>query len=244
MKETLRMHPPGTLLVPRQSMQNVQVQEHYVPAKTRVLINALAIGRYPKSWNAPDEFWPKRFMETTGKSSCVDFQLIPIRRRPENVPRNELCNYNYGTCTGKSYTLVRVGTSYGNWRGGRHGWSLWHNCWKEKPPSLDCLRALQVGLCDLFFSLQRARIERKLCWLGEIIGHGSVWLSACITKKLVCPWWSSFSTSNPSSNVMYENGLFKLYPSNSRFSRPIIRWFSYKRIICIVMCIHHVFYKF
>lgn len=41
------MHPPGTLLVPRQSMQNVQVQEYYVPAKTRVLINALELEGIP-----------------------------------------------------------------------------------------------------------------------------------------------------------------------------------------------------
>lgn len=82
-KETLRLHPPSPMLIPRQSMQNVQIQESFIPAKTRVLSNAWAIGRDPKSWEAPDQFWPERFTKCNGKSSCVDFkghdfQLVPF----------------------------------------------------------------------------------------------------------------------------------------------------------------------
>ncbi|PIA27964.1 hypothetical protein AQUCO_07400068v1 [Aquilegia coerulea] len=80
-KETLRLHPPNSLLVPRESMEKVQIQGYDIPAKTTVIINAFAIGRDPKSWEEPEKFWPKRFLN--GNSTSVDFkgqdfQLIPF----------------------------------------------------------------------------------------------------------------------------------------------------------------------
>ncbi|PIA30302.1 hypothetical protein AQUCO_05600018v1 [Aquilegia coerulea] len=80
-KETLRLHPPVPLLVPRESMEKVQIQGYDIPAKTTVLINAFVIGRDPKLWDEPEKFWPKRFLN--GGSVSVDFkgqdfQLIPF----------------------------------------------------------------------------------------------------------------------------------------------------------------------
>lgn len=49
-KETLRQHAP--LIVTRESSSSVQskLQGNYIPPKTKVLINAWAIQRDPKSW--------------------------------------------------------------------------------------------------------------------------------------------------------------------------------------------------
>lgn len=39
MKETLRLHPPGPLLVPHFSMSDCDVEGYIIPSRTRVVIN-------------------------------------------------------------------------------------------------------------------------------------------------------------------------------------------------------------
>lgn len=80
-KETLRLHPPGPILVPHESMENVKIHGYDIPSKTQIIVNAYAIGRDPNSWEEPDRFWPNRFL--TGSDASVDFkgqdfQLIPF----------------------------------------------------------------------------------------------------------------------------------------------------------------------
>ncbi|KAL6652519.1 hypothetical protein ACP70R_011444 [Stipagrostis hirtigluma subsp. patula] len=60
-RESMRLHPPAPLLVPRETTEPITVHGCEIPAGTRVLVNATAIGKDPDAWG-PDEarFVPER----------------------------------------------------------------------------------------------------------------------------------------------------------------------------------------
>ncbi|KAF7838233.1 cytochrome P450 71A9-like [Senna tora] len=79
-KESLRLHPPAPLLLPRETTQACTIKGFHIPAKTRVFVNAKAIATDPNGgWENPLEFKPERFLE-----SSVDhykgqrFEMLPF----------------------------------------------------------------------------------------------------------------------------------------------------------------------
>ncbi|KAH7663720.1 Cytochrome P450 B-class protein [Dioscorea alata] len=77
-KEILRLHPPAPLLVPRESMDNCQLEGYKIPRQCRVIINCWAITRDPKEWDMPNEFVPERFVNNTMDFKGQDFKYIPF----------------------------------------------------------------------------------------------------------------------------------------------------------------------
>jgi cytochrome P450 len=77
-KETLRLHPPAPLLLPRECGQACDINGYHIPIKTKVIINAWAIARDPNYWNEPEKFYPERFIDSTIDYKGSNFEYIPF----------------------------------------------------------------------------------------------------------------------------------------------------------------------
>lgn len=93
-KETLRLHPPIPLLVPRKAVQDTEFMGYFVPKDTQVFVNTWAIGRDPNVWDEPLVFKPERFCDINNKSYKSDYrgqhyEFIPFgagRRMCAGIP--------------------------------------------------------------------------------------------------------------------------------------------------------------
>ncbi|XP_024029885.1 cytochrome P450 71D9-like [Morus notabilis] len=77
-KEILRLHPPAPLLVPRECREKCEINGFEIPEKTRVIINASAIGRDPRYWTEPESFIPERFLDSSIDFKGTNFEFIPF----------------------------------------------------------------------------------------------------------------------------------------------------------------------
>ncbi|KAL6900964.1 hypothetical protein ACP4OV_005640 [Aristida adscensionis] len=77
-KETLRLHPPAPLLLPREADSTTEVMGYTIPKGARVLVNVWAMGRDEDIWPEPEKFMPERFLDREVDMRGGDFELIPF----------------------------------------------------------------------------------------------------------------------------------------------------------------------
>ncbi|CAN4085946.1 unnamed protein product [Withania somnifera] len=78
-KESLRLHPPNPILIPRESMEDVKLLGYYhIPARTQAVVNVWAIGRDPLLWEKPDKYRPERFLNSDIDVKGLNFELLPF----------------------------------------------------------------------------------------------------------------------------------------------------------------------
>ncbi|KAK8943006.1 Cytochrome P450 71D10 [Platanthera zijinensis] len=85
--ETLRLHPPAPLLLPRGNQEDCEVMGYMIPAGSTVMVNAWAIGRDPNTWKEPEAFRPERFdMEDRIELKRTNFEFIPFGAGRRSCP--------------------------------------------------------------------------------------------------------------------------------------------------------------
>uniref|UniRef100_A0A5B7AK51 Putative ferulate 5-hydroxylase n=1 Tax=Davidia involucrata TaxID=16924 RepID=A0A5B7AK51_DAVIN len=93
-KETLRLHPPIPLLL-HETSEDAEVAGYFIPAKSRVMINAWAIGRDKNSWEDPETFRPSRFLkDNVPDFKGSNFEFIPFGSGRRSCPGMQLGLYS------------------------------------------------------------------------------------------------------------------------------------------------------
>ncbi|XP_048542472.1 desmethyl-deoxy-podophyllotoxin synthase-like [Triticum urartu] len=124
-KETLRLHPPATLIL-RECRAACRVLGFEVPAGAMVLVNAWAIGRDAASWGADaEEFRPERF-----DGSGVDFKGTDLEYIPFGAGRR--------MCPGVAFGLANVELALAS--------LLYHFEWEVPEPGEELDMAEAMGL--------------------------------------------------------------------------------------------------
>ncbi|KAL5168520.1 Cytochrome P450 71D8 [Glycine soja] len=77
-KETLRLHPPTPLLIPRECSEETIIAGYEIPVKTKVMINVWAICRDPKYWTDAERFVPERFEDSSIDFKGNNFEYLPF----------------------------------------------------------------------------------------------------------------------------------------------------------------------
>ncbi|XP_065862579.1 cytochrome P450 71D445-like [Euphorbia lathyris] len=77
-KETLRLHPPLALLLPRECREKCSIYGYEIPEKSKVIINAWAMGRDPNYWNEAEKFNPERFIDSSIDYKGANFEYLPF----------------------------------------------------------------------------------------------------------------------------------------------------------------------
>ncbi|XP_038689433.1 cytochrome P450 71D9-like [Tripterygium wilfordii] len=77
-KETLRLHPPLPLLLPRECREICQILGYDIPVKAQIIVNAWAIGRDPNYWIDAEKFYPERFANSSIDYKGNNFEFIPF----------------------------------------------------------------------------------------------------------------------------------------------------------------------
>lgn len=125
-KETLRLHPPVPLLIPRENFTSTKIKGYDIPSNTTVFVNAWAIQRDLEFWNEPEEFRPERFVDNPIEYMGKDYEFIPFGSGRRGCPgisigvsvvelvlANLLFWFDWGLPDGEDYEKLDMTENFG-----------------------------------------------------------------------------------------------------------------------------------
>ncbi|XP_065882210.1 cytochrome P450 71D445-like [Euphorbia lathyris] len=77
-KETLRLHPPAPLLVPRECRESCVIDGYDIPVNSKILVNAWGMARDNTIWDEAEKFIPERFIGTSLDYKGTNYEYIPF----------------------------------------------------------------------------------------------------------------------------------------------------------------------
>ncbi|KAJ4730829.1 Cytochrome P450, partial [Rhynchospora pubera] len=77
-KETLRLHTPAPILLPRLCQETCQLLGYTIPSGTIIIVNAWALGRAGEYWNNAEKFIPERFENSSIDFKSNNFEFMPF----------------------------------------------------------------------------------------------------------------------------------------------------------------------
>ncbi|KAG7628339.1 Cytochrome P450 [Arabidopsis thaliana x Arabidopsis arenosa] len=75
------LHPPSPLLLPRETMSDIEIQGYHIPKNALIRINTYTIGRDLKCWSNPE-----RFLNTSINYKGQDYKLLPFGAGRRSCP--------------------------------------------------------------------------------------------------------------------------------------------------------------
>ncbi|MED6219484.1 hypothetical protein PIB30_036265 [Stylosanthes scabra] len=119
--ETIRLHPPLPLLLPRQAREDCTIHGYHIPINTKVMVNAYALGRDSDYWYDEETFLQKGRRMCPGLNfglANVEFAVamllyhfnweLPNGVKPEDLDMNE----EKGAVVGRKNNLYLIPTPY------------------------------------------------------------------------------------------------------------------------------------
>ncbi|CAH9080169.1 unnamed protein product [Cuscuta epithymum] len=77
-KETLRLHPPSPLSIPRECIKETEINGYTIPVKTWIMVNVLSISTDPAYWENAESFVPERFENSSVDFLGNNFEFLPF----------------------------------------------------------------------------------------------------------------------------------------------------------------------
>nr|BAM68818.1 putative cytochrome P450 monooxygenase CYP71AV1 [Artemisia chamaemelifolia] len=125
-KETLRLHPPLPLVLPRECRQPVNLAGYDIPNKTKLIVNVFAINRDPEYWKDAETFIPERFENSSTTIMGAEYEYLPFGAGRRMCPgaalglanvqlplANILYHFNWKLPSGAIYDQIDMTESFG-----------------------------------------------------------------------------------------------------------------------------------